>query len=401
MANEFKIKKGLIVNGSGSIVLDIQGSQGQLFSVTDQLTGTLFSVSDISGIPILEVDSDDTIRMGTFGSEAIIVSGSHATISGSFSGSFQGDGQSQWDDVTGGINYASGNVGIGTTNPESELTVNGYIQVPNGRGITFSDIGDGNVNRVSIVGSEDNDTMLFRADNSVKMALANGNVGIGTTNPSATFVVQPSETTFNLAGLANGQIALGNNTSSGKAPTIGSRTTSTGQPPLQFITGQPDTSTVPGMIFSVREDNNSDFGTTANKPAYDFTRFTTSLLRITRDGKVGIGTTSPSQKLQVQGGGVQFITTDDNQRLFITSSPSFQSIIYFGDTSSSTQGRVAYENSSDSMYFNTASSEKMRILANGNVGIGTTSPSFKLEVAGTINQTVLEGAPSDNLNNII
>ena len=106
-------------------------------------------------------------------------------------------------------------------------------------------------------------------------------------------LVQPSETTFNLAGLANGQIALGNNTSSGKAPTIGSRTTSTGQPPLQFITGQPDTSTVPGMIFSVREDNNSDFGTTANKPAYDFTRFTTSLLRITRDGKVGIGTTSP------------------------------------------------------------------------------------------------------------
>ena len=47
----------LVVSGSGSTVLDIQGSQGQLFSVTDDLTGTLFQVSDISGIPILEVDA--------------------------------------------------------------------------------------------------------------------------------------------------------------------------------------------------------------------------------------------------------------------------------------------------------------------------------------------------------
>ena len=55
MANEFKVKHGLIVNGSGSTVLDVQGSQGQLFSITDSLSGSLFSVGDISGIPILEV----------------------------------------------------------------------------------------------------------------------------------------------------------------------------------------------------------------------------------------------------------------------------------------------------------------------------------------------------------
>lgn len=56
MANEFKVKKGLIVDGTNT-VLDIQGTQGQLFSVTDSLTGDLFSVSDISGIPILNVNS--------------------------------------------------------------------------------------------------------------------------------------------------------------------------------------------------------------------------------------------------------------------------------------------------------------------------------------------------------
>ena len=66
MANEFKVRKGLIVQGSGSNIFDVQGSQGQLFSVTDSLSGSLFSVNDISGIPIMEVFSDNTIKMGTF-----------------------------------------------------------------------------------------------------------------------------------------------------------------------------------------------------------------------------------------------------------------------------------------------------------------------------------------------
>ena len=60
MANEFKVKKGLIVDGSNT-VLDIQGTQGQLFSVTDSLTGDLFSVSDVSGIPIFNVNSSGAI----------------------------------------------------------------------------------------------------------------------------------------------------------------------------------------------------------------------------------------------------------------------------------------------------------------------------------------------------
>lgn len=62
MANEFKVKKGLIVDGT-STVLDIQGTQGQLFSVTDSLTGDLFSVSDISGIPILNVNSSGLVTI--------------------------------------------------------------------------------------------------------------------------------------------------------------------------------------------------------------------------------------------------------------------------------------------------------------------------------------------------
>ena len=47
----------LEVYGSSGTVFDVQGSSGQLFSVTDSLTGTVFAVSDISGLPIIEAEA--------------------------------------------------------------------------------------------------------------------------------------------------------------------------------------------------------------------------------------------------------------------------------------------------------------------------------------------------------
>jgi len=44
----------------------IQGSQGELFSVTDNLSGSLFSVNDISGLPVVEVFSDSTTLIGNY-----------------------------------------------------------------------------------------------------------------------------------------------------------------------------------------------------------------------------------------------------------------------------------------------------------------------------------------------
>jgi hypothetical protein len=70
----------LTINKSGSTVLDIQGSQGQLFSVVDALSGSLMSVNDVSGLPILEVFSDDRVVMGTYGAPALTVSGSAVTV---------------------------------------------------------------------------------------------------------------------------------------------------------------------------------------------------------------------------------------------------------------------------------------------------------------------------------
>ena len=73
----------LTVYKSGSTVLDIQGSQGQLFSITDSLSGSLFSVSNISGLPILEVFSDNTTLIGNYLAPALITTYKSTINSGS------------------------------------------------------------------------------------------------------------------------------------------------------------------------------------------------------------------------------------------------------------------------------------------------------------------------------
>jgi hypothetical protein len=73
----------LLIYKSGSSVLDIQGSQGQLFSVIDTLSGSLMSVNDVSGLPILEVFSDDRVVLGTYGAPALVITGSNAVFTGS------------------------------------------------------------------------------------------------------------------------------------------------------------------------------------------------------------------------------------------------------------------------------------------------------------------------------
>lgn len=77
----------LKVIGSGSTqpIFTVQGSQGELFSVTDSLSGSLFSVNDISGLPILEVFSDNTTLIGNYQAPALITTAKNVlSNSGSF-----------------------------------------------------------------------------------------------------------------------------------------------------------------------------------------------------------------------------------------------------------------------------------------------------------------------------
>lgn len=58
----------------------VEGVTGRLFTVTDVLTGTLFTVSDSAGLPVLEVLDNDTVVMGEYDTNTLVVSGKRVGI---------------------------------------------------------------------------------------------------------------------------------------------------------------------------------------------------------------------------------------------------------------------------------------------------------------------------------
>ncbi len=117
-------------------------------------------------------------------------------------------------------------------------------------------------------------------------------------------------------------------------------------------------------------------------------------MRITSDGKVGIGDSAPLAKLQVTtaNSGVSphaladelFIENSGDVGITLGSSTSGTGNIMFGDSGDPNRGRIRYHQSTDLMEFGTAGgNEKLVINSSGNVGIGTSSPDYSLEVAGT------------------
>jgi hypothetical protein len=56
--------QSLSINGSGSTVFEVIGSEGTLFTVDDDLDGTLLDVKDRSGIPVLQASASGEIYLG-------------------------------------------------------------------------------------------------------------------------------------------------------------------------------------------------------------------------------------------------------------------------------------------------------------------------------------------------
>jgi hypothetical protein len=63
----------VLPNNNGT--LSFEGSNGQLFSITNDFTGTIFSVNDISGIPSIEVLDTGAVKLAQYNG-AVIVGGS-------------------------------------------------------------------------------------------------------------------------------------------------------------------------------------------------------------------------------------------------------------------------------------------------------------------------------------
>jgi hypothetical protein len=112
-----------------------------------------------------------------------------------------------------------------------------------------------------------------------------------------------------------------------------------------------------------------------------FTTNTVERMRIQSDGDIGIGTSSPSARLHVNGGELT-VTDTNNSILNLTSSTSGNSTINMGDTADADEGKIQYTGMTNKMGFHTSANERMTIDSDGDVGIGTTTPSEKLHVAG-------------------
>jgi hypothetical protein len=273
---------------------------------------------------------------------------------------------------------STGNIGIGTTSPMGPLEVyksnsgglgghiilnNNGTAVGNETAVLFNDSGVGGNNSVraaissSVEGAPYFGDLKFKTGASAYGSLNTrmiitgaGNVGIGTTSPSAPLHVKnPGDN-----GGVRYTVFLGQN--------------STGYQNSFVASVQDELTDLGAGIVGTNTGSNLSFSTHPNGGAL------TERMRITKTGNVGIGTASPTTKLHVNGGSIF------NQDGFLYMSNQFP--IVWGAAVS-----IEGDNVAGTLTLKTESSHRIFINNVGNVGVGTTAPAYKLDVSGTIRAT--------------
>ena len=114
-------------------------------------------------------------------------------------------------------------------------------------------------------------------------------------------------------------------------------------------------------------------------------------MRIDSSGQVGIGTSSPRSALDVNGN----TYVAGGSQIQITGSPGTTGLQLFGqDAAESLIGTM----SSQALAFRTNATERLRIDASGNVGIGTTSPAATLHVSGGTTSSIRNDSTGTTIN---
>ena len=269
------------------------------------------------------------------------------------------------------------NVGIGTTSPSAKLDVagdilsTGDITIDNSTGDPFLKLKTNAQEYVLRIDQSDGEKFQIRdITNSLTPFTINtaGNVGIGTSSPEELFHVNKD---------ASGDVVLG----LFENGTNGAGTSAS----LQLKNHHDVCSTV---LSSYR--NGANFGADfIVKTSNGSNGSIDEVFRITESGNVGIGTTSPGAKLEVNGG-IRAIGGQIDASPYVGAFRFYDGAIYRGGLGTGQWSGVG--NSADivqslnnvNYFISNSQTALVKVESGGNVGIGTSSPGTKLDVNGSI-----------------